>query len=84
MAGYSVTGAAFSAALCAKSPTPLGRNGRTVWFDRQDNRPTGGSGGEFAYGNYKGQCASNEYIAGVAYTGRFGSSRTPDAILCRA
>jgi hypothetical protein len=82
LAGYSVKGAAFDGALCAKSPSPLGRNGRTVWFDRGDNRSSGG--GDFAYGNYKGQCATNEYIAGVAYTGRFGSSRTPDAILCRS
>jgi hypothetical protein len=83
LAGYSVKGSAFDGALCAKSPTPLGRNGRTVWFDRGDNRPPSG-GGDFASGSYKGQCGSNEYIAGVAYTGRLGSSRTPDAILCRA
>jgi len=84
LAGYSVTGAAFSAALCGRSATPLGRNGRTVWFDRGDNRPAGNPGGEFAYGNYKGQCAVNEYVAGVAYTGRIGSRKTPDAILCRS
>ncbi|WP_394833707.1 glycoside hydrolase family 5 protein [Pendulispora rubella] len=81
LVGYSVKGAAFDAGLCAKSPTPLGRNGRTVWFDRGDNRSSGG--GDFARGHYKGQCATNEYIAGVAYTGRVGSNRTPDAILCR-
>ncbi|GAB3905295.1 glycoside hydrolase family 5 protein [Kibdelosporangium lantanae] len=81
--GYSVTGAAFSAALCGKVGT-LGRTGRTVWFDRGDNRPAGSPGGEFAYGNYKGQCAANEYVAGVAYTGRIGSRRTPDALLCRS
>lgn len=84
LAGYSVTGAAFSAALCGRSTTPLGRNGRTVWFDRGDNRPAGSPGGEFAYGNYKGQCATTEYVAGVAYTGRIGSRKTPDALLCRA
>jgi hypothetical protein len=83
LAGYSMTGAAFSAGLCARSQTPLGRNGRTVWFDRGDNRPAGDPGGEFAYGHHKGQCAPGEYIAGVAYTGRIGSSRTPDALLCR-
>lgn len=81
--GYSVTGAAFSAALCGKSPTPLSGTGRTVWFDRGDNRPAGGPGGEFASGHYKGQCAASEYIAGIAYTGRIGSRRTPDALLCR-
>jgi endoglucanase len=83
LAGYSVTGAAFSAALCARSATPLGRVGRTVWFDRGDNRPAGEPGGEFAQGHYKGQCASHEYVAGVAFTGRIGSRRTPDAMLCR-
>ncbi len=83
LVGYSVNGAAFSAALCARSAVPLGRTGRTVWFDRGDNRPSGGPGGEFAYGSYKGQCAADEYVAGVAYTGRIGSGRTPDAIFCR-
>ena len=83
LAGYSATGAAFSAGLCARAPNPLGRNGRTVWFDRGDNRPSGNPGGEFAHGNYKGQCAPDEYVAGVAYTGRIGSGRTPDALLCR-
>jgi endoglucanase len=82
--GYSVTGAAFSAALCGRSATPLGRTGRTVWFDRGDNRPDGSPGGEFAYGNYKGQCTTGEYVAGVAYTGRIGSRSTPDAMLCRS
>jgi hypothetical protein len=84
LAGYSATGAAFSAALCGKSATPLGRDGRTVWFDRGDNRPAGNPGGEFASGDYNGQCAASEYIAGVAYTGRIGSRKTPDAILCRS
>ncbi|RSM72856.1 glycoside hydrolase [Kibdelosporangium aridum] len=79
--GYSVRGAALSSVLCGRSPQALGKTGRTLWFDRQDNRAPGG--GEFAYGHYKGQCAADEYIAGVAYTGRIGSSRTPDALLCR-
>jgi hypothetical protein len=48
------------------------------------NRPAGDPGGDFATGNYKGQCAPGEYVAGVAYTGRFGSSRTPDALFCRS
>nr|WP_155547069.1 cellulase family glycosylhydrolase [Amycolatopsis camponoti] len=82
--GYSVRGAAVSAVLCGRSPAPLGRAGRTVWFDRGDNRPAGDPGGDFASGNYKGQCAPGEYVAGVAYTGRVGSSRTPDALLCRS
>ncbi|MCT2581856.1 glycoside hydrolase family 5 protein [Actinophytocola gossypii] len=84
LVGYGVRGAAFSSALCGKSATPLGRSGRTVWFDRGDNRPAGDPGGEFASGHYKGQCAKDEYVAGVAYTGRIGSWKTPDALLCRA
>jgi hypothetical protein len=83
LVGYSVNGAAFSAGLCARAQGSLGRTGRTVWFDRGDNRPSGGPGGEFAVGAYKGQCAADEYVAGVAYTGRIGSARTPDALLCR-
>lgn len=84
LAGYSVRGAAVSAALCVEAGTALGTAGRTVWFDRSDNRPPGAGGGDFAHGHHKGQCATDEYAAGVAYTGRLGSSRTPDALLCRA
>ncbi|MGW3283153.1 glycoside hydrolase family 5 protein [Streptomyces sp. NPDC001002] len=84
MTGYSVRGAAVSAVLCATaSAGRLGSGGRTVWFDRGDNRGSAAKGGDFASGNYKGQCADDEYAAGVAYTGRLGSSRTPDALYCR-
>lgn len=38
---------------------------------------------DFAHGSFKGRCAADEYAAGVAYTGRVDSSRTPDALLCR-
>ncbi|MEU9887625.1 cellulase family glycosylhydrolase [Sphaerisporangium sp. NPDC051011] len=81
--GYAVRGAAVSSGLCAQSSVPLGMTGRTVWFDRGDNRPGGANGREFAYGHYKGQCANDEYAAGIAYTGRLGSRKTPDALLCR-
>lgn len=80
--GYSMRGAAVSSALCAAASATLGTSGRTVWFDRGDNRGTSG-GGDFAFGHYKGQCADNEYAAGIAYTARVGSSRTPDALYCR-
>jgi hypothetical protein len=51
---------------------------------RPGRQPPGGNpGGEFANGNYKGQCATTEYVAGVAYTGRIGSRKTLDALLCR-
>lgn len=85
LTGYSVRGAAVSAALCAKaSPGAItATSGRTVWFDRSDNRGTLPKGGDFATGHYKGQCADDEYAAGIAYTGRIGSSRTPDALYCR-
>jgi endoglucanase len=81
--GYSVRGAAVSSALCAASATALPAGGRTVWFDRGDNRPPNAAGRDFAHGHYKGQCANDEYAAGIAYTGRFGSRRTPDALYCR-
>ncbi|MGW9401820.1 glycoside hydrolase family 5 protein [Streptomyces sp. NPDC055642] len=85
LTGYSVRGAAVSAALCAKAAPGgiTGTSGRTVWFDRSDNRGTHPRGGDFARGHYKGQCADDEYAAGIAYTGRIGSSRTPDALYCR-
>ncbi|MFC7635994.1 glycoside hydrolase family 5 protein [Streptomyces thermogriseus] len=84
LAGYSVRGRAVSAALCVPAPAgTLGTSGRTVWFDRGDNRGPAPQGGDFAYGHYKGQCANDEYVAGIAYTGRLGSARTPDALYCR-
>ncbi|MFJ9805852.1 glycoside hydrolase family 5 protein [Streptomyces wuyuanensis] len=84
LAGYSVRGAAVSTALCVEAGGVPGTAGRTVWFDRSDNRPPASGGGDFAHGHYKGQCAGDEYAAGIAYTGRPGSSRSPDALLCRA
>lgn len=84
VSGYSVRGAAVSSALCAQAPSDaLGGDGRTVWFDRGDDRPSTPGGGDFAPGRHKGQCADDEYVAGIAYTGRVGSSRTPDALYCR-
>ncbi|WP_433380790.1 glycoside hydrolase family 5 protein [Actinoplanes sp. CA-142083] len=81
--GYSVRGAAMSSVLCAAAAAPR-NSGRTLWFDGGDNRPAGNPGGDFATGNYKGQCAAGEHVAGVAYTGRIGKSRTPDALYCRS
>ncbi|WP_436535333.1 glycoside hydrolase family 5 protein [Actinoplanes sp. HUAS TT8] len=83
MIGYAVRGAAMSSGLCANGQPVSADPGRTVWFDRGDNRPAGNPGGDFASGNYKGQCSDDEYVAGIAWTGRIGSSRTPDALLCR-
>lgn len=83
MVGYSVRGRALSGVLCAEANRALGTEGRTVWFDRGDNRPAGDPGGEFAHGNHKGQCGSGEYLAGVAFTHAWLKGGTPDALLCR-
>ncbi|MFJ8608474.1 glycoside hydrolase family 5 protein [Streptomyces sp. NPDC093675] len=81
--GYSRRGGRVSAALCAPARIALGGTGRTVWFDRSDNRPAEADGGDYAYGDYKGQCADNEYAAGIAFTTRLGSTAGPAAVLCR-
>ena len=83
-AGYAVRGNDYSSLLCVPSGrTTLGA-GRTVWFDRGDNRPAGNPGGDYATGHFKGQCAPGEALAGVAYTARITSpAKDPDAIYCR-
>jgi hypothetical protein len=83
--GYALRGSAVSTLLCAPAGHPLGTAGRTVWFDRADNRPPSGPGGDFANGQAKGQCGTDEYVAGVAYTGRFTApGKNPAALLCRS
>ncbi|MGW1002739.1 glycoside hydrolase family 5 protein [Streptomyces sp. NPDC002520] len=82
--GYSARGERVSAALCAPGRVALAGSGRTVWFDRSDNRPGDAAGGDFAYGSYKGQCGVSEYAAGIAFTTRVGSRPGPAALLCRA
>ncbi|CAM5241370.1 MULTISPECIES: glycoside hydrolase family 5 protein [Streptomyces] len=81
--GYSLRGERVSAALCVPARTALPGAGRTVWFDRSDNRPADGAGGDFAGGAFKGQCAGTEYAAGIAFTTRVGSRPGPAALLCR-
>jgi endoglucanase len=81
--GYAVRGTAVSSLLCAPAGRALGTAGRTIWFDRADARPAGSPGGDFAAGRYKGQCRTDEYVAGLAYTGRLFATRSPDALLCR-
>ncbi|MFD7572382.1 glycoside hydrolase family 5 protein [Streptomyces sp. NPDC059810] len=83
MVGYSLRGKAVSAVLCAEAARALPKTGRTLWFDRGDNRPTGAPGGEFALGAYKGQCGSDEYAAGVAHSGAWARGNKPAALLCR-
>jgi hypothetical protein len=83
--GYSEQKNAMSALLCAPAATALPTTGRTVWFDHGDNRPaTGGStASDWAPGYYKGQCADNEYVAGVADTWAWLQYGVPDVLLCR-
>ncbi|WP_055490806.1 glycoside hydrolase family 5 protein [Streptomyces sp. TP-A0356] len=83
LVGYSRRGERMSAALCVPARAQLGAAERTVWFDRSDNRPADAAGGDFAHGDYKGQCAADEYAAGIAFTTRLGSSPGPAALLCR-
>lgn len=81
--GAGRRGARASAVLCVPAAHALAGAGRTVWFDRSDNRPADASGGDFAYGDYKGQCADDEYAAGIAFTTRLGTAPGPAALLCR-
>lgn len=83
--GYSVRSNSMSGLLCAQVSGSLPTNGRNVWFDHGDNRPSGGgsTGSDWAPGYYKGQCADNEYVAGVAFTWRWNHGGVPDALLCR-
>lgn len=83
--GYGVNGNAASALLCAPAAKPLPLTGRTVWFDKGDNRPASGgsTASDWAPGHYKGQCADDEYLAGVARTWKWNHGGAPDALLCR-
>ncbi|WP_329562134.1 sphingomyelin phosphodiesterase [Kitasatospora sp. NBC_01266] len=82
--GYSRNGDTIGV-LCAKSAVPLGTATRTVWFNGGDNRPPAAGGGDFAPGDYKGQCADDEYVAGVAYSHPWWQSwaARPYALLCQ-
>jgi hypothetical protein len=81
--GYSRNGTTMGV-LCAKSATPLGTATRTVWFNSGDNRAST-EGGDFAYGYAKGQCADDEYVAGVAYSEPWYQlwAARPYALLCQ-
>lgn len=54
-----------SGLLCERADRPLGNACRTLWFDRGDQRESS-SGGDWAPGAFKGQCADDEYVAGLA------------------
>ncbi|KAK7018557.1 glycoside hydrolase [Favolaschia claudopus] len=79
--GWAIRGAKVSTVMCAKASKTLGTNGRTVWFDQNDNRADQ-LGGDFAVGQLKGSCATNEYIKGVAFTTRAFSNGAPASIYC--
>ncbi|MEY9934961.1 endoglucanase [Catenulispora sp. GP43] len=83
--GYSVHNNSMEALLCAPVAKSLPTTGHTVWFNKGDNRPAGGgsTASDWAPGSYKGQCADNEYVAGVAYTYQWAEGGVPDALLCR-
>ncbi|MGW4892916.1 glycoside hydrolase family 5 protein [Kitasatospora sp. NPDC004240] len=86
--GHAVRSNAMAALLCAPAARPLPVTGRNVWFDHGDNRPPASTGSDsaasdWAPGHYKGQCASGEYVAGVAMTWRWLHYGAPDALLCR-
>ncbi|MGW0769141.1 glycoside hydrolase family 5 protein [Streptomyces sp. NPDC002676] len=83
--GYSIHQGAMAALLCAPSATAVPTTGRDVWFDRGDNRPASGgsNASDWAPGYYKGQCADNEYVAGVGYTWNWSQGGVPDVLLCR-
>ncbi|MGW6422646.1 glycoside hydrolase family 5 protein [Nocardia sp. NPDC055053] len=83
MIGYSLNGDAMSGILCAPGSKPLAGAGRTLWFDRGDNRPASGEGGDWAEGYYKGQCNADEYVAGIAFSGANRRGNRPQALYCR-
>ncbi|KAF7332636.1 Glycoside hydrolase [Mycena kentingensis (nom. inval.)] len=81
VSGYAIRGAKVSTIMCLHASHALGTAGRTVWFDQNDNRADQ-LGGDFAVGQLKGSCGSNEYIKGVAFTTRAFSNGAPAAIWC--
>lgn len=81
VSGYAIRGVKLSTVVCAHASQTLGTNGRTVWFDQGDNRADT-LGGDFAPNQFKGSCAANEYVGGVAFTTRVLNNGAPAAILC--
>ncbi|KAJ7065382.1 cellulase [Mycena amicta] len=81
VSGWAIRGAKVSTVMCAHASETLGTTGRTVWFDQNDNRADQ-LGGDFAVGQLKGSCATNEYIGGIAFTTRIGSNGAPASIYC--
>ncbi|KAJ6505621.1 cellulase [Mycena vulgaris] len=81
VSGYALRGVKLSTVLCAQASQMLGTSGRTVWFDQGDNRADT-LGGDFAPGQFKGSCAGDEYVGGIAFTTRLFNNGAPAALLC--
>ena len=85
LTGYSVRGSAVSAALCAAAPTGAARHGRPhasgSTAATTGARPPRAATSRTA--TTRASAPTDEYAAGIAYTGRVGSARTPDALYCR-
>ncbi|KAJ7123173.1 cellulase [Mycena epipterygia] len=81
VSGYAIRGVKLSTVVCAHASRTLGTTGRTVWFDQGDNRANT-LGGDFAPGQFKGQCDEDEYIGGVAFSTSLFRNGAPAAILC--
>ncbi|KAF7302243.1 Glycoside hydrolase [Mycena indigotica] len=81
ISGYAFRGSRVSTAICTRANRNLGTNGRTVWFDQGDNRADQ-LGGDFSFGQFKGSCAPNEYIGGIAFTTRIFNNGAPAALYC--
>jgi hypothetical protein len=62
--------------LCEATGSALMGSCATVSFDASDERRTA-IGGDFDVGGVKGQCALDEYVAGMSL-----SSGTPHSLLC--
>ncbi|MFD4320829.1 glycoside hydrolase family 5 protein [Streptomyces sp. NPDC058548] len=91
-AGFAFWDTAISGLLCAPATGGLGTTNRVAWFDRGDNPALNETQikNDWAPYDYKGQCDTDEYLAGVAYTFNrsqgapaHGKLGVPDALLCR-
>jgi endoglucanase len=79
--GYAIRGVKVSTVVCAQASRALGTSGRTVWFDKGDNRADT-LGGDFAPGQFKGSCDGDEYVGGVAFSTSLFRDGSPSALLC--
>ncbi len=83
MIGYSMDGDGMAAILCAPARKPLAGAGRTLWDDKEDQRPASREGGDYANGYLKAQCNADEYAAGIGFSYVSWRGGHPDALYCR-